>query len=212
VLLDALRERANPQKRRSTCPDCDGVLIAKCGEIKIWHWAHRSGIQCDPWAEPETAWHLGWKLWLMEHRHARIEVRMAGGKHRADAVMLNGDVVELQHSPIDPATIREREEFYRHMVWLYNATGHRWWSRCEFFAKEKFWWKHGAPSLCAHNSPVWWDGTQSLSCVRIFMRGNRVHGERRALIPKAQWLPHSGRWPPILREERDFLDAPPAPP
>jgi competence CoiA-like predicted nuclease len=29
-------------------------MIAKCGRIYIWHWAH-DGSDCDPWHEPEAS-------------------------------------------------------------------------------------------------------------------------------------------------------------
>jgi len=36
-------------------------MVAKCGEVRIWHWApHRSRL-CDPWWENETEWHRNWK-------------------------------------------------------------------------------------------------------------------------------------------------------
>jgi len=52
--------KAQP-KQKALCPICNEELIAKCGKIKIWHWAHKSGTDCDDWYEPESAWHLNWK-------------------------------------------------------------------------------------------------------------------------------------------------------
>jgi competence protein CoiA len=44
------------------------------------------------------------------------------GPHRADVVVADGTVVELQHSPISPAEIRAREEFYgQSMLWIFDA-------------------------------------------------------------------------------------------
>ena len=31
------------------CQACDHPTVAKCGEIKIWHWAHKGKRKCDPW-------------------------------------------------------------------------------------------------------------------------------------------------------------------
>ncbi|HEV3203090.1 MAG TPA: hypothetical protein VGY77_01845, partial [Gemmataceae bacterium] len=43
-------------------------------------------------------------------------------RHRAD-ILANSDIVlELQHSPIQPEEIAERERFYEDMVWLFDAT------------------------------------------------------------------------------------------
>src|SRR4051812_12757131 len=43
------------------CEGCTAAMIAKCGTLKVWHWAHRSAVVCDHWWESETAWHRGWK-------------------------------------------------------------------------------------------------------------------------------------------------------
>jgi hypothetical protein len=45
------------------------------------------------------------------------------GPHRADVVTASGGVVELQHSPISPEVIAEREAFYgERMAWIFDAT------------------------------------------------------------------------------------------
>ncbi|MBL7893856.1 MAG: hypothetical protein JNK50_01090 [Bacteroidia bacterium] len=36
-------------------------MLAKCGTINIWHWAHEAIENCDDWYEPETQWHRDWK-------------------------------------------------------------------------------------------------------------------------------------------------------
>ncbi len=42
---------------KGSCPSCGSDLIAKCGEAKINHWAHKGKKSCDPWWENETDWH-----------------------------------------------------------------------------------------------------------------------------------------------------------
>jgi hypothetical protein len=91
-------------------------MIPKCGPLVVHHWAHEAN-DCDPWWEPETAWHRGWKALLPP---ACIEVSRAG--HRADIVRQDGTVLELQHSSIDLATIAERERAYGRMAWLFDGT------------------------------------------------------------------------------------------
>ena len=39
------------------CLRCGSELIAKCGEVRINHWAHKGTRNCDPWWENETNWH-----------------------------------------------------------------------------------------------------------------------------------------------------------
>ena len=52
-------EKILPTKHdHAYCPFCNGIVIAKCGEIMSHHWAHKSLKECDDWYEPETDWHL----------------------------------------------------------------------------------------------------------------------------------------------------------
>ena len=104
-------------KGRGWCPCCGGLLIAKCGQIKTYHWAHESKDDCDTWSEPIGPWHLWWQNLV---RPEFVEV--AKEIHRADIVGNRGVVVELQHSPISPEDITARESHYGDMVWLFDAT------------------------------------------------------------------------------------------
>ncbi len=55
-------ERSAPTPRTvGQCPTCGSELIAKCGERKVWHWAHKAIRHCDRWWESETEWHRAWK-------------------------------------------------------------------------------------------------------------------------------------------------------
>lgn len=112
-------ERIYPYKNgRATCQLCGGTLIAHCGEIRRHHWQHfgERDVDCDSWKEPETEWHRAWKeRFPKEWREVVIE------NHRADVKTPHGLVMEFQNSPISPAVIREREEFYEYMLWVVNA-------------------------------------------------------------------------------------------
>ena len=85
--------------------------------MKIWHWAHVAGVDCDPWAEHESAWHSGWKSLFPQDR-----TEVVIGPHRADVVTLSGSVIELQHSAISCFDIAERERFYRNLLWIFDVT------------------------------------------------------------------------------------------
>jgi len=76
---------------------------------------------CDPWWEPETEWHKGWKAHFPEPWH---EVRHEGdGEARiADVKTDQGWVVEIQQSHIKPEERRSREAFYGGMVWVVDGT------------------------------------------------------------------------------------------
>ena len=43
------------------CPCCGTEMIAKCGNRKVWHWAHKTKQTCDHWWDNETQWHRDWK-------------------------------------------------------------------------------------------------------------------------------------------------------
>ncbi len=53
-------EKKEATKRaKGKCSSCGSNLIAKCGEFKVNHWAHKGNRNCDPWWENETNY-LGW--------------------------------------------------------------------------------------------------------------------------------------------------------
>ena len=71
------------KKGRGICQCCGGGMVAKCGRVKMWHWAHTPKEVCDPWWGPETEWHRMWKdqfsdLW-QEIIH--IDERTGGETH-----------------------------------------------------------------------------------------------------------------------------------
>ncbi len=102
------------------CPICGSELIPKCGEIKTWHWAHKSLRDCDTWSEPESDWHCGWKK-LAGLENTEIVIKKDNQVHRADIRTPGGLVIELQHSPLPVAEIRDREKFYKNMIWVLDG-------------------------------------------------------------------------------------------
>jgi hypothetical protein len=126
------RTLAHPNAKAS-CPTCNGDLIAKCGELKSWHWAHKTK-DCDHWSEPESEWHRQWKeRFPAEWQEQQI------GNHRADVLTPRG-IIEFQRSPIKPAEIRERESFYGKMAWVLDASSfclEDWVTRQEYAALYK---------------------------------------------------------------------------
>jgi hypothetical protein len=101
-------------KGKGLCPACGAPVIAKCGEILTWHWSHLTK-DCDPWYEPESAWHRQWKeKFPSEWREVVV------GRHRADVKTPIG-IIEFQASCISPGEIQERENFYQTMAWVIKA-------------------------------------------------------------------------------------------
>lgn len=112
--VDGRRVNAWPGGR-AQCPSCGGEVIAKCGKIVEWHWAHVSR-ECDSWAKPESQWHISWKSrFPAEWQEVKI------GEHRADVLTPRG-VIEFQRSSISADEIQERERFYGNMIWVVHAS------------------------------------------------------------------------------------------
>lgn len=100
------------------CPTCgQPVRTRQSGDVG-WTWGHVAG-DCDPWAEPLTAWHLSWL-----HEFPAEQREQVAGPHRADIITGAGWTVELQQRAISVDEIRSRERHYGdRMVWLFDATG-----------------------------------------------------------------------------------------
>lgn len=106
---------------RARCPDCGEEVLAKCGTINIWHWAHLAGQDCEVWSEPETEWHLDWKMrWPKEY--VEVSIAADGRKHRADVVTPKGDIIEFQHTSLSLPQVAEREAFYgKRLIWVFDV-------------------------------------------------------------------------------------------
>lgn len=157
------------------CPGCGATVIAKCGEINAWHWAHRSNSDCDPWAEPVGVWHRAWQSRF--HPSCRERVM---ANHRAD-IAIPGAVLELQHSPLSVAEIRERERFYSargSFCWLFDVTEAERSERLDVRNQSRgdsyctFRWKHARRSLAACRQPVYLDRGNGL-----VLRVGRIYTE-----------------------------------
>jgi hypothetical protein len=121
-LVNGHRSEAQPGFS-GQCPVCSSRLIAKCGEQRVWHWAHHGKRTCDRWWEPETQWHRAWKNHFPDDWQEVIHWAEDGEKHIADIKIEDGRVLEIQHSYLAPEERRAREAFYQRMVWIVN--GHR---------------------------------------------------------------------------------------
>lgn len=106
---------------RGICDLCNGVMVSKCGPIRINHWAHLHTHNCDTWWENETEWHREWKRQFPENCREVCVTSSSGEKHRADVKTNTGRVIEFQHSPITIVERQKREAFYKDMTWVINA-------------------------------------------------------------------------------------------
>jgi competence protein CoiA len=120
ALINGQRQEAQPNLS-GQCPACDQAMIAKCGNVKVWHWAHKGRRICDPWWENETEWHRAWKGQFPESWQEVVHKADNGKKHIADVKTDQGWVIEFQHSPIEPEERRSRDTFYPKLVWVVDG-------------------------------------------------------------------------------------------
>jgi competence protein CoiA len=121
ALINGQRQEAQPNLS-GQCLACNQAMIAKCGEVKIWHWAHKGRRTCDPWWENETEWHRAWKGQFPESWQEVVHKADNGEKHIADVKTDQGWVIEFQHSYIKPEERRSRDTFYQKLVWVVDGT------------------------------------------------------------------------------------------
>ncbi|PAQ11717.1 competence protein CoiA [Mesorhizobium temperatum] len=104
------------------CPGCGQPVVAKCGDQRMWHWAHLRKRKCDRWWESETPWHRAWKENFAREWREVINCDQNGERHIADVRTALGLVLEFQHSRLDPQERAAREAFYGNMVWVVDGT------------------------------------------------------------------------------------------
>lgn len=143
----------------ATCDYCGSKVISKCGSFNIYHWAHAPFSECDSWRETKiTEWHLKIQN-ALEYNKAKLEVTIEKNteRHRADAVLPDGTVIEVQTSPISLEEIKERERFYGNMIWIFDARETYEQDRFQITEEEnylKFRWKHPKKSIFYTSRPT----------------------------------------------------------
>jgi len=120
ALINGDRVTAQPN-RAATCPCCDAPLVARCGEERAWHWAHKGQRHCDRWWENETNWHIAWKDRFPADWQEYVHRAEDGERHIADVRTGDGWAIEFQHSYIKPEERRSREAFYPRLTWVVDG-------------------------------------------------------------------------------------------
>lgn len=121
ALVSGRRHEAQPGIS-GKCQNCSRPMVAKCGEHRIWHWAHKGQLMCDSWWENETEWHFNWKANFPNSWREVVCRADDGTKHIADIKTEHGWVIEFQHSSIKPEERRSRDVFYGRLVWIVDGT------------------------------------------------------------------------------------------
>lgn len=121
ALINGDKVEAN-KGAKGQCPSCGSDLIAKCGELKVNHWAHKGNRNCDPWWENETEWHRSWKDKFPIGWQEVVHFDESGEKHIADVKTQTGWTLEFQHSFLNPEERQSRNAFYPYLVWVVDGT------------------------------------------------------------------------------------------
>ena len=155
ALVNDMKVIAEPDER-GICPLCEEIVIARCGEVNVWHWAHKAASDCDSFSEGETPWHLAWKD-AVSPECCEVIIEREGKKHRADILTKEGAVLEIQHSSISSKNINLREDFYGNMMWLLDYTWN--WPNFEFYdiegRKARFRWIRPRRSFYVAQAPLY---------------------------------------------------------
>jgi hypothetical protein len=139
ALVNNERQEAQPGLS-GECPAYGHPMVARCGEERVWHWAHRGKHTCDLWWENETEWHRAWKNQFPDEWQEAVQHAPNGEKHVADVKTDYGWAIEFQHSYITPEERRSRDAFYQKLVWVVNGARRK--TDAVQFAKA---WNAGAP-------------------------------------------------------------------
>src|SRR5215469_8979083 len=118
--VNGQRQEAQPNLL-GKCPACGQPMVARCGEARVWHWAHKGHRDCDPWWENETEWHRAWKDQFPADWQEIVHNAEDDERHIADVKTQNGWVIEFQQSRISPDERRSREAFYQSLVWVVDG-------------------------------------------------------------------------------------------
>jgi len=121
ALVAGQRQEAAPGLA-GECPACNRPLVAKCGEVRIRHWAHLGSRVCDQWWENEGEWHRAWKAHFPESWQEVVHSDANGEKHIADIKTERGWAIEFQHSFLRPEERRSRDGFYGRIIWVVDGT------------------------------------------------------------------------------------------
>ena len=89
AVVEGSRREAEPGLS-GECPNCDSALVAKCGERRVWHWAHRATLHCDHWWENQTEWHRTWKNEFPAEWQEIVHRTNNGERHIADVKTAHG--------------------------------------------------------------------------------------------------------------------------
>jgi hypothetical protein len=103
------------------CRGCGKPMLARCGRVRIKHWAHKGKITCDAWLKDKTEWHINWQDHFPKPWQEFRFVAENGEMHIADVKTIKEWVIEFQHSPLAHEERQARNDFYKKLVWVVDG-------------------------------------------------------------------------------------------
>ena len=119
AMINSQKVEAKPNLKGALCPKCKSEMIAKCGSIRIHHWAHKKGAHCDEWAEPENAWRLNWLKAFEGFRQEEI-IKQGNESHFVDVLTENGTPILFRQKAPSSDDMAKMESFFRGLIWFAN--------------------------------------------------------------------------------------------
>ena len=107
-------------KNRVYCMD-GHLLVGRKGNIMIHHYAHKKNEEAtEHCTKKKGEWH-NWQQNRILKDYIEVHIQKNGKRHLADARNKEGLVIEFQQSVISQDIIREREQFYDNMIWVFGC-------------------------------------------------------------------------------------------
>jgi hypothetical protein len=212
------RLRATPDgPRRGECLDCSVTMLAKTGNVVVWHWAHQvKPLDCQ--AAYEGEWHREWKSLA---REGTQEIAHPLGKRRADVLAPGGFAVEFQASPLTVEEVRAREaDWDRKLVWIFDAREAYTTGRLSvngYGKSRKLFWRRAPERIKGVTCPTYYDVGDShlIRFIDGYFQGSSVVGRGLVVTKKSVVADvlHGIKLPPVpvLDTPSEVLDTSPKP-
>ena len=100
------------------CPCCNSMLVQKKGKIMVWHYAHKSLVDCVGYYDNKGEWHRKMQE-LFPEKNREIFHKFSNRKHIYDIFTDNKRIIEFQHSHISVDDFISRTKDYS-FVSIYN--------------------------------------------------------------------------------------------
>ena len=124
AILDGVKSPAIPDAN-GICPICKKEVFSRCGQVYVWHWAHRAHKGCisDSFVRPDSFFYVMWKKFFGAEK-SEILIHKKGEVHIADIVSKDDLVIMLYDSRISKKIISNIEDFFgERMFWVIDAKG-----------------------------------------------------------------------------------------